>query len=87
LGEAGPMLLGLSTSNSEQINNALPYLLSAALASNQKSFSLWQTAGSELIGPVLFSCQGLPPIGGIASMIDGKWQERNWKIPFNLEIV
>ena len=86
LGETGPMLIGLSTSDPIQINNAVGYLLDAALTANLKSFSLWQTAGSELIGPVIFSCQGLPPIGGIASMMDGKWQERNWKIPFNLQM-
>lgn len=86
LGEMGPMLFGLSTSDHEQINNALPYMLSASLATGLSSFSLWQTAGSELVSPVLFSCQGLPPIGSIASMLDGQWQQRNWKIPYNLQL-
>lgn len=85
LGEMGPMLIGLSCSDAEQINNTLPYLLNAALTTSLSSFSLWQTAGSELISPVLFSCQGLPPIGGIASMLDGQWQQRNWKIPYNMQ--
>ena len=66
------------------MNNALPYLLNASLTTALSSFSLWQTSGSELVSPVLFSCQGLPPIGGIASMLDGQWQQRNWKIPYNL---
>lgn len=86
LGETGPMLFGLSSTDVEQLNNALPYMLSASLATGLSSFSLWQTAGSELVSPVLFGCQGLPPIGGIASMLDGNWQQRNWKIPYNLQL-
>ena len=82
LSEMGPMLFSLESGEEEQINNAIPYMLSAALATGLNSFSLWQTAGSELVSPVLFSCQGLPPIGSIASMLDGQWQQRNWKIPY-----
>lgn len=87
LGEMGPMLFGLPSTESEHISHALPYILNAALTTGLSSFSLWQTAGSELISPVLFSCQGLPPIGGIASMLDGQWQQRDWKIPYNLQQV
>ena len=82
LGEIGPMLFGLAADDEEPLNNVMPYMLSAALATGLNSFSLWQTAGSELVSPVMFSCQGLPPIGGIASMLDGQWQQRNWKIPY-----
>jgi len=85
LGEMGPMLFGLQSAQSEHTNDALPYMLNAALTTGLSSFSLWQTAGSELICPVLFSCQGLPPIGGIGSMLDGQWQQRNWKIPYNIQ--
>jgi len=63
----------------------MPYLYNAALASSLSSYSLWQTSGSQLISPVLFSCQGLPPISGLASMLDGQWQQRDWKIPYNLQ--
>lgn len=87
LGEMGPMLISLPSADLEQINSILPYLLNAALTTSLSSFSLWQTAGSELISPVLFSCNGLPPIGGIASMLDGQWQQRNWKIPYNMQLV
>jgi len=87
LGEMGPMLFGLSSAEQEETNKVLPFMLNAALTSGLSSFSLWQTAGSERICPVLFSCQGLPPIGGIASMLDGQWQERNWKIPYNIQQV
>jgi len=54
------------------------------LSADLSSFSLWQTSGSELIAPSLFCCQGLPPVGSVAAMIDGQWQARNWKIPYNL---
>ena len=62
LGEIGPMLFGLPSGDEEPINNAMPYMLSAALTTGLNSFSLWHTAGSELVSPALFSCQGLPPI-------------------------
>jgi len=86
LGEVGPMLFGL-TSDENSLSVALPYLLNASLASGLSSFSLWQTSGSQLISPMLFSCQGLPPVGGVASMLDGQWQQRDWKIPYNLQQV
>jgi len=88
LGEMGPMLFGVpTTDDSEGLNEALPYMLNAALTTGLSSFSLWQTSGSQLISPVLFNCQGLPPIGAVASMLDGQWQQRDWKIPYNLQQV
>ncbi len=84
LGEMGPMLFALDADD-EKLNQALPYILNASLSSSLSSFSLWQTSGSQLISPMLFSCQGLPPIGSLASMIDGQWQQRDWKIPYNLQ--
>ncbi|VAW59177.1 hypothetical protein MNBD_GAMMA11-663 [hydrothermal vent metagenome] len=26
-------------------------------------------------------------MGGIGSMLDGQWQARNWKIPYNIQLV
>ena len=85
LGEMGPMLFGLGSTETS-MNDALPYLLNAALTSSLASFSIWQTSGSQLISPMLFTCQGLPPISGIASMLDGQWQQRDWKIPYNIQL-
>ena len=85
-GETGPMIFSLSACDSNQINAAIPYLLNATLTNGMASFSLWKTAGSELIYPTLFCCQGLPPMSGVASMLDGQWQRRNWKIPYNLQV-
>ncbi len=82
LGQMGPVLIALDDKDLS-MTPALPYMLNAALATGLSSYSVWQTMGSELIGPLMFHCQGLPPIGGIASMIDGQWQQRDWKIPYN----
>jgi len=82
LGEPGPMLFGLPSADEEQLNSVMPYMLSAALATDLNSYSLWHTVGSDMVSPVLFSCQGLPPIGSVAAMLDGQWQQRNWKIPY-----
>lgn len=85
LGEMGPQIFGLASDPDNQLSQLLPYCLNASMSSGLKSFSMWQTMGSELISPMLFSCQGLPPISGLASMLDGQWQLRNWKIPYNLQ--
>ncbi len=84
LGEKGPMIFG-SNPDDEEMQSTLPYMLNAALSSNLSSYSLWQTAGSQLVRPLLFSSQGLPPIAGLASMLDGKWQQRDWKLPYNIQ--
>jgi type VI secretion system protein ImpM len=86
LGEAGPQIFGLPSIDADALQTLLPYWLNAGLSSSLASFSVWHTAGSELVSPMLFSCQGLPPIGGIGSMLDGQWQLRNWKIPYNLQL-
>jgi type VI secretion system protein ImpM len=85
LGEPGPFVVGLATEDELSLNDSLPCLLDASLSSSLSSFSIWQTQGSELIAPLVFACQSFPPIGGISSMLDGQWQQRNWKIPFNLQ--
>lgn len=84
LGEMGGYIMGFANTDREALNAGLPYMLNASLSADLSSFSLWQTSGSELIAPSLFCCQGLPPVGSVAAMIDGQWQARNWKIPYNL---
>lgn len=82
--DMGPMLFGLNPDTENSIQALMSNLLNATLTSSLSSYSLWSTTGSQMIAPVFFSCQGLPPISGIASMLDGQWQQRHWKIPFNL---
>ncbi len=84
LGEPGGYVMGFAETDQECLIAGLPYLLDASLSAGLSSFSLWQTPGSELIASSIFCCQGLPPVGGVAAMIDGQWQARNWKIPYNL---
>lgn len=84
--EMGPMLFDLIPTSEQSMLELMPYFLNASLLTGLSSYSLWMTKGSELISPVLFSCQGLPPVSGIASMLDGQWQQRNWKIPYNMNL-
>lgn len=87
LGEMGPMVFDLPGSESAHLRMLLPYVVNASLASTLKSFSIWMTDGSEYINPMVFSCKGLPPVGGASSMLDGRWQERNWKSPYKLQLI
>jgi len=87
IGSNGPMAFQLGACDPSQIQALLPYFLNASLSSALSSFSVWMTTGSEYIPPILFSSQGLPQIGGAASMLDGRWKERNWKTPYNIELI
>ncbi len=84
LGEPGGFVIGLADDSQQTLSASLPFILNASLSASLSSFSIWQTSGSQLIAPSCFCCQGLPGIGSIAAMIDGQWQARNCKIPFNL---
>lgn len=83
LGEQGSTVIAVDAINDTSLNSALPYMLNASLSSQYNSFSLWHSTGSERITPSLFSSQGLPAIASLASMLDGQWQDRGWKIPYN----
>ena len=87
LGDLGPMVFDLPGSEAAHIKALLPYVVNASLSATLKSFSIWMTDGSEYINPMVFSCKGLPPVGGAASMLDGRWQERNWKSPYKLQLI
>ncbi|MCP3688640.1 MAG: type VI secretion system-associated protein TagF [Gammaproteobacteria bacterium] len=84
IGEMGAFVIGLPGGEDNGLDFSMAFAFNALLAGSLSSFSIWQTQGSSLVAPSLFCCQGLPLIGGIASMMDGQWQSRNWKIPFNL---
>ena len=84
MGDVGAFVIGLPGEQENGLESSLAFLLNTSLVNSLSSFSIWQTQGSDLVAPSLFCCQGLPPVGGIASMMDGQWQSRNWKIPFNL---
>jgi type VI secretion system protein ImpM len=86
LGQTGPMVFDIPGTEQGHIRALLPHLANAALAASLSSFSLWATNGSEHVSPVMFSCRGLPPIRGVAAMLDGQWEHRNWKSPYNLQV-
>jgi type VI secretion system protein ImpM len=83
-GESGDFIIGMPDASEKSIQSCLPSMLDARLAVDFPSYSLWQTEGSERVSPMMFCCQGLPSATGVAAMMDGQWQLRGWKIPFNL---
>lgn len=85
-GRTGGMVLELDGDDEQAINNSISFVLDASLSASLNSFSLWQTSGSSLVAPSVFWSRGLPPVGNLSAMIDGQWQSRNWKIPFNLNV-
>jgi type VI secretion system protein ImpM len=87
VGGPGPMAFQLGNCESSHIQKLLPYMLNASLSVGTSSFSIWMTNGSQYIPPILFSSQGLPPLSGATSMLDGRWQDRNWKMPYTLELI
>jgi len=61
---------------------AMPYLLDACLGAAMDSYSIWSTTGSQVIDPCVFVCKGLPPLDGVAAMLDGQWAQWHWQQPF-----
>jgi len=57
------------------------YLLDAILLKSVSSYSAWTTQGSEHVSPGLFLTRGLPPINGIAGMLNGQWR---WQQPYQI---
>ncbi len=82
LGVPGDFLIGTSTA-SDAANSCLPYLLESRLRVDYPSFCGWQSEGSEQVAPLFCFTQHLPGGSSLTAMIDGQWQQRNWKIPFN----
>jgi len=51
-------------------------------------YSLWWTEGSDLVEPCVIVVPGLPQVGQFSSMLDGKWNLRQWNCikQFNKDI-
>jgi len=71
----------------QSATSMFPYMLDSCLLSSVNSYSAWSTAGSEYVEPCFFTTQGLPPLSGIAAMIDGDWLGRNWQQPYILKVL
>lgn len=63
----------------ESMASFWPQLLDSLVKDRCFAYSLWWTAGSELISSSFLFSQGLPPIDSVAAMFDGKWQQWGWK--------
>lgn len=73
------------TAGAEHVaQSVLPFMLDACLANSLSSYSIWSTAGSELIDPCVFVSKGLPALSGVSAMLSGQWQASNWQEPFVL---
>lgn len=82
-----PSRMLVQTSNSEQAPiTVLPNMLDACLSSALQSYSVWSTTGSEMIEPCVFVNKGLPSLGSVAAMLDGRWQDWQWQLPFSLKV-
>jgi len=68
------------------VDSVYPFLLDAVCKEQLVSYSLWATTyGSELVEPCLFYTRGLPPLRGIAAMLDGQWAAGGWHQPYSLK--
>jgi type VI secretion system protein ImpM len=65
--------------DTESMTSFLPVLLDNLIKDRCLAYSLWWTAGSDLISSSFLFSQGLPPIDSVAAMFDGKWQKWGWK--------
>jgi type VI secretion system protein ImpM len=65
-------------------SSGFAYLLDSFLIDSLSSYGVWSTKGSERVAPCVFATKGLPRISGIAAMLDGQWQQWNWRQPYRL---
>ena len=64
---------------------AFSHLLDASLRETLSSYSVWNTLGSDYVEPCLFHARGLPPMRGIAAMLDGQWEQWGWHEPYRIK--
>jgi len=68
----------------QSISSVYPLLLDTIMTKTFQSYSVWQTTGSDHIGPCLLSSQGLPNVQQMPSMLNGDWKNCNWQQPYFL---
>lgn len=66
----------------QSTSTVYPLLLDAVMTKSFQSYSVWQTSGSDLIRPCLFSTQGLPGVQKMPAMLNGDWQASDWQQPY-----
>ena len=66
----------------QSVSCVYPLLLDAMMTKTFKSYSIWQTTGSECIKPCFFSTQGLPVVQKMPAMLNGEWSNYQWQHPY-----
>jgi len=70
--------LRVTLSGAETIDDACRGIAASFVADNYPHCSLWWTAGSHDVAPVLLVCNGLPRPEAFAAFLDGRWDEWGW---------
>ena len=60
------------------VGGACAGMIGHALGASGPTYSVWWTTGSEQIEGSLVACRGLPPAGGFAAFLDGRWGAWGW---------
>ena len=63
---------------------AFPSLLDVFITQSLTSYSAWTTLGSQLVAPCAFIAQGLPGSSKVAAMLDGRWEQWGWSLPYSM---
>ena len=72
-------MLKIDFSDGEQsTSHGYAHLLDSLLVSQQHSYSVWSTSGSENMKPCLFTVPGLPVVSHLSAMMDGHWAHWGW---------
>jgi len=58
----------------------LMHLMHQQYTQQFNEYSIWWTAGSDLIEPCVIVTDGLPQVSQFVSMLDGQWAKRDWNI-------
>lgn len=66
------------------MSEVYPLLLNSIMTKTFQSYSVWQTTGSERVGPCMFTSQGLPDVQKMPAMMTGEWKNYQWQQPFML---
>lgn len=68
----------LDVPSPDRIRELAAPILTRALEDLFFAYSLWCSAGSEMVGPSLLACQGLPDPEGFSALIAGDWSGHGW---------
>jgi type VI secretion system protein ImpM len=73
-----PLAWHLNLPSVDQLADCLPELGHNLLIESMNDYSLWCHEGGDGQPSSLLVCDGLPPVQGYASLLDGNWSDRGW---------